>query len=229
MDLNEGEKALFKLWNGHLHKYPCYGDDMMIPILEKFIDAFGPQIHRRSLYKNFLLHLSNFHEFGILSSSMVLKMTTRLQIIIKDMFDHPESYPETPEKLPIENPYYVPKPIPISESLNLHLSEDDEEDLNSKKNSTAKTKIVFKEKAPTRNFWLKKSFRNPVASSLDSEAGDDCKVWPRKKAVVTFANEVFVDEIRDQNDTSKSQQQYDVNDIFKLTTWISPRQRRGKS
>lgn len=222
MDLNEGEKALFKLWNGHLHKYPCYGDDMMIPILEMFIDSYGPQIHRRSLYKNFILHLSNFHDFGILSSSMVLKMTTRLQTIIKDMIDNPK--PATPEKLPIENPYYVPKPIPMSESLHLHLSEDDEEGLN-KKNATAKTTIVFKEKArSSRNFWLKKSFRNPAASSIEAEAGDS-KVWPRKKAVVTFANEVFVDEIRDMNDVS-SKSQYDVNDIFKLTTWISPRQRK---
>ena len=41
-----------------------------------------------------------------------------LQGIIKDMIENPEKYPLTPVKVPIENPYYVPKPVSV-ESLKL--------------------------------------------------------------------------------------------------------------
>lgn len=79
LDLNEGEKAFFKLWNKHLHHNPCYGDVMMIPIMEKFIDEVGEKIWQMNLYKNFLLHLSNFYDFGILDQATILRMTIRMQ------------------------------------------------------------------------------------------------------------------------------------------------------
>ena len=103
VDLNEGEKAFFKLWNSHLHRNPCYGDQMMIQILDMFISQNGVRIFRGNLYKNFTLHLSNFHQFGIISSSMMMTLLTKLQNIIKDVIENPTAYPVTPTKVPIGN------------------------------------------------------------------------------------------------------------------------------
>ena len=226
VDLNEGEKAFFKLWNTHLHNNPCYGDIMMIKILDMFISEYGVRIYRKNLYKNFMLHLSNFHQFGIISSSVMMSMITKFQNIIKDMLERPEEYPETPEKVPIENPYYQPKPVNLDESLNLHLSSEDEEEF-------AKTSsVAFKKPTPVlipfkkQSFWLKKSFRNPVMKSQQEE--DDTDLWPRKKAEVKFTSEIFVDEITDLNEKPGSNFSFthDVADLYKL---ISPRQRRRKS
>merc|ERR1711981_561122 len=68
----------------------------------------------------------------------------------------------------------------------------------------------------------------------DKEEEDDLKIWPRKKACVTFANELFIDEVRDINDNSSligKQSNFisDFNDMYKFTL-ISPRRnRRSKS
>ena len=79
-DVNEGEKAFFKLWNTHIHCNPCFGDRMLLMSLGEFIDQNWIQIHRRNLYKNFMLHLSNMHDFGAISSASMLKLINRYQV-----------------------------------------------------------------------------------------------------------------------------------------------------
>ena len=79
-------------------------------------------------------------------------------------------------------------------------------------------------------FWLKKSFRKPV---VNNNTDEDLKLWPRKKANVTFANELFIDDIHDLNEDSSNSKQSnfisDFNDMYKFTL-ISPRRnRRSKS
>ena len=78
--------AFFKLWNTHLHLTPCYGDSHLGQILENFIDQYGLKIHRDNLYGNFVLHLSNLSNFDAISSSFMLEMINRYQVIFK-VFD----------------------------------------------------------------------------------------------------------------------------------------------
>jgi len=250
-DVNDGEKAFFKLWNTHLHLTPCYGDSHLGQILENFIDQYGLKIHRDNLYGNFVLHLSNLSNFDAISSSFMLEMINRYQGIIKDMIENPEKYPLTPVKVPIENPYYVPKPVSV-ESLKLM------QNLSSlrKSKSQNSVKLMYdnkKKSGPSKSFWVKKSFRNPVAlssaakkkkivktsgSEIDTNGNqeDDLmsetemeKRWPRKKAYVNFANEIFVDEIKDLNDKSTGHLANFMHDVTDLYKFISPRFRRGTS
>ena len=174
-----------------------------------------------------------------------------LQGIIKDMIENPEKYPLTPVKVPIENPYYVPKPVSV-ESLKLM------QNLSSlrKSKSQNSVKLMYdnkKKSGPSKSFWVKKSFRNPVAlssaakkkkivktsgSEIDTNVNqeDDLmsetemeKRWPRKKAYVNFANEIFVDEIKDLNDKSTGHLANFMHDVTDLYKFISPRFRRGTS
>ena len=47
----------------------------------------------------------------------MMSMIIKYQTLVKKSIENPEKYPITPPKLPIENPYYKPKPLPL-ESLN---------------------------------------------------------------------------------------------------------------
>ena len=79
-DVNEGEKSFFKLWNSHLHEYPCYGDRMLLEIMQNFIDLYAVKIHRTHLYKNFVLHMSNLSNFGAISSPSMMEMINQYQV-----------------------------------------------------------------------------------------------------------------------------------------------------
>ena len=141
VDLNEGEKSLMKLWNTHLHLNPCYGDRMLIQILEEFIDQYGLKIYRQHLQKNFMLHLSNLHDFQAISSSTMMNMIIKYQTLVKESIEKPEKYPITPTKLPIENPYYKPKPLPL-ESLNSTTNNSNLSEKTSKKYENKKFRYV---------------------------------------------------------------------------------------
>lgn len=229
VDLNEGEKSLMKLWNTHLHLNPCYGDRMLIQILEEFIDQYGLKIYRQHLQKNFMLHLSNLHDFQAISSSTMMNMIIKYQTLVKESIEKPEKYPITPRKLPIENPYYKPKPLPL-ESLNSTTNNSNLSEKTSKKYENKKFSNSLSRKNNGKIFWLKKSFRKPV---VNNNTDEDLKLWPRKKANVTFANELFIDDIHDLNEDSSNSKQSnfisDFNDMYKFTL-ISPRRnRRSKS
>ena len=167
------------------------------------------------------------------------------------MIENPEKYPLTPVKVPIENPYYVPKPVSV-ESLKLM------QNLSSlrKSKSQNSVKLMYdnkKKSGPSKSFWVKKSFRNPVAlssaakkkkivktsgSEIETNGNKDDDImsetemekrWPRKKAYVNFANEIFVDEIKDLNDKSTGHLANFMHDVTDLYKFISPRFRRGTS
>ena len=87
VDVNEGEKAFMKLWNTHLHYNPCYGDKMLIQVLESFIDEYGFKIYKCNLQNNFTLHLSNLHDFEVISSATMLEMITRYQKLVKNSLE----------------------------------------------------------------------------------------------------------------------------------------------
>ena len=117
VDLNDGEKAIMNMWNGHLQLNPISGKRMLIQCLEDFIRQHGLKIYRQNLYKNLVLHLSNLHDFRLISSSTVMNMITKYQTLVEETIENPEKYPITPPKMPIKNPYYKPEPV-LFESLN---------------------------------------------------------------------------------------------------------------
>ena len=131
-------------------------------------------------------------------------------------------------------------PLEVAESLNLRLSEDDDytggngngyqnltTSITSSTTSSAAASEISYTTKQKKSFWLKKAFRNPVVNNNPED--EDLKMWPRKKTTVTFANELFIDEVRDINDNSSVSRQSnfisDFNDMYKFTL-ISPRRNR---
>lgn len=81
-DVNEGEKEIFKMWNLHLMaNYQHTADHMMKKICVEFIEKDGIQIITRNLSKNFVLHLVNLFNFGLLGNTDVLDLSRRLRKI----------------------------------------------------------------------------------------------------------------------------------------------------
>lgn len=80
-DVNEGEKELFQLWNLFVTKRNLFGDCRMQFACESFVDVHGKDIWAQKLYRNFLLHLCNLQDFGLLRSSQINAIVQRLQAI----------------------------------------------------------------------------------------------------------------------------------------------------
>lgn len=79
VDLNEGEKALMKMWNAYSFLHPCYGDRMMPALLHGFVRQHAKDIMNRNLYYNFVLHVYNLVDFGIINTAQAYAVTCRLQ------------------------------------------------------------------------------------------------------------------------------------------------------
>ncbi|KFM78883.1 Polycomb protein suz12, partial [Stegodyphus mimosarum] len=70
-DVNEGEKELMKMWNLHIMKYGFVGDCQIPLACSMFIEEHGKNILSKRLYRNFLLHLCNLFDYGLISASVV--------------------------------------------------------------------------------------------------------------------------------------------------------------
>ncbi|XP_026680015.1 polycomb protein SUZ12 [Diaphorina citri] len=81
-DVNEGEKELMKLWNLHVMKYGFVGDCQIPLACSMFLENNGKELLRRNLYRNFVLHLCNMYDFGLLSGLAVYTTLQRLQSLI---------------------------------------------------------------------------------------------------------------------------------------------------
>lgn len=81
-DVNEGEKELMKMWNLHIMRNGYVGD-IQIPIAcEMFLEMNGKELLQKNLYKNFLLHLCNFFDYGLISPETLYKTVQKLQRIL---------------------------------------------------------------------------------------------------------------------------------------------------
>lgn len=241
VDLNEGEKAFFKLWNTHLHNHPCYGDYMMLTILEMFIDQYGEVIWQRRLYRNFVLHLSNFVDFGILSQSTMFAMVTRIQKIFRVAKSRP---PPPANPVLQEEKKQVPTnkiaAVSNDESFILYLSDEEDE----KKQSVKKTK---EDKAPLLLLQMDTKKKKKVNEMILSR-NNRRSFWkgpgrksekpemfpfdqPRQNAKVTFADESKVEWIVDVNTSPKASP--NTADIYisaaKQFRLNNPSRRRSKS
>lgn len=77
-DVNEGEKEMLKMWNLHVMKHNFVGDSQMPLACEMFVHERGDAILSNNLYRNFLLHLTNLHDYGMLSPGQINTIVQRL-------------------------------------------------------------------------------------------------------------------------------------------------------
>lgn len=68
-DVNEGEKEVMKMWNLHVMHHNYISDYQIPKACSTFIDEYGTEMFRRNLRRNFLLHLVNLCDFGLLRPS----------------------------------------------------------------------------------------------------------------------------------------------------------------
>lgn len=83
-DVNEGEKEFMKIWNLHIQHYTYVGDCQMNLALKMFIEEKGRELLQKNLYRNFVLHVCNLFEFGVLGPGHVFAAITRIQQFIRD-------------------------------------------------------------------------------------------------------------------------------------------------
>lgn len=78
-DVNDGEKEMLKMWNLHVMKHNFVGDSQMALACEMFVNDYGDEILSKNLYRNFLLHLTNLYDYGMLSPGEMNSIIQRLQ------------------------------------------------------------------------------------------------------------------------------------------------------
>lgn len=78
-DVNEGEKEIITLWNAHVMERNYVGDLQMVEACDNFINQYGCELIRKNLYRNFLLHLTNLFDFGLITCRTVHEMASKLQ------------------------------------------------------------------------------------------------------------------------------------------------------
>lgn len=76
--LNDGEKQLTNLWNKFVECQVVFGIKHMQNKCEMFIDAYASEICQQQLYQNFLLHLCNLYDVGLLQQKQCLLLVDRL-------------------------------------------------------------------------------------------------------------------------------------------------------
>jgi len=83
-DVNEGEKEFIKMWNIHVQHFTFVGDCQMNLALKMFIDEKGKELLEKNLYRNFVLHVCNLFEFGVLGPGHVFTAITRMQKFLSE-------------------------------------------------------------------------------------------------------------------------------------------------
>lgn len=81
-DVNEGEKELMKMWNLHIMRNGYVGDIQIPLACAMFLDMKGKELLQKNLYKNFVLHLCNFFDYGLISPETLHKTIQKLQRIL---------------------------------------------------------------------------------------------------------------------------------------------------
>ncbi len=143
LDLNDGEKEFFKLWNAHLHRHPCFGDKMMYWVLLLFVEEHGDAIIQKNLYNNFMLHLTNFYDFAVLDQKTVLEVALLLRA---KLYDHRCRERQNVLKVAAA----VDEETEEDDNLTLYLSESDDEMILKKRSrsSCKKGKVKVRSSPP---------------------------------------------------------------------------------
>lgn len=62
-----------------------YVGDCQIPLAcSMFLQAMGPELLKKNLYRNFVLHMSNLFDFGLVSPVTVYTTIQRLQELVEE-------------------------------------------------------------------------------------------------------------------------------------------------
>lgn len=83
-DVNEGEKELMKMWNLHVMKYNYVGDCQIPLACQMFLQMKGKELLEKNLYRNFVLHMSSLHDFGLLSPVALYQTIQMLNQMLAD-------------------------------------------------------------------------------------------------------------------------------------------------
>lgn len=78
-DVNEGEKELMKMWNLHIMRNGYVGDIQIPLACEMFLDIRGKELLMKNLYKNFVLHMCNLSDYGLITPDILYKTIQKLQ------------------------------------------------------------------------------------------------------------------------------------------------------
>lgn len=97
-DVNEGEKELMKMWNLHIMRNGYVGDIQMPLAAEMFVDLHGIELLQKNLYKNFVVHLCNLVENGVISAETMYKTTQKLQGILSEFTEGREIMKKAQDK-----------------------------------------------------------------------------------------------------------------------------------
>lgn len=85
-DVNTGEKGLMKLWNYHSMSLDnLVGDCQIQSACESFIQKYTHLILKLNLKKNFLLHLANLYDYGLLKQSVMLQLIDLFYLKINEI------------------------------------------------------------------------------------------------------------------------------------------------
>ncbi|RDD43993.1 Polycomb protein suz12 [Trichoplax sp. H2] len=71
-DVNQGEKELMKLWNGHIMSNNRYiADGQVANACETFAQEYATVMIKKGLQRNFLQHLVNLYDYTLISASCI--------------------------------------------------------------------------------------------------------------------------------------------------------------
>lgn len=73
-DVNEGEKALMKLWNLHVMRFSCISDSQIESECRRFVKKNIMLLSLHNLRKNLLLHFLCLVDFGVFKTSNVIAL-----------------------------------------------------------------------------------------------------------------------------------------------------------
>lgn len=83
-DVNEGEKELMKMWNLHVMKYNFVGNCQLSLACQMFIQEKGEELLMKNLYRNFICHMSNLFDFGLVSPVCLYTTIQKLQNMVAE-------------------------------------------------------------------------------------------------------------------------------------------------
>ena len=78
-DISRGERKMMIMWNLHLQTYKVVGIRKMNSVVMEFTDAKKEEILKENLYPNFMSHLCNLQQTGVLSQETFLSAVSKLQ------------------------------------------------------------------------------------------------------------------------------------------------------
>lgn len=81
LDVNEGEKEMFILWNLYVMKNNFIGYCKIPEACSAFVDIHGAEILQKKLYRNFMLHLCNLSDNGLLTNGEFLAIVNKINAL----------------------------------------------------------------------------------------------------------------------------------------------------